>query len=961
MPSPPPPLTLHHNDIHSERRSSEFDALNAITPLAPRDREPARPISIGGLTSPTGAHSYSLGSQESTISDLSESLRASPPPLTTTSALPTPYSIRTPATTEASSSATTIQQPIIASPLSPSIPHEPISPSEGGLVRVKSFPHNGDLLGNRAEASSSRSIHRADISSMSPGSELGQAGTVMEVGEEQVAEAYYQAEPNQGDRHEPSLASQVHPSPSGPGSLTRLLQDIGSRPSSAAPVYPQSDRSGPGTTGNSLDWRHAGPSRTTASPEFHPGYNALGWVAPAAHLAAAAARDSSSSGSAHGQPSRIVPTRSSSASRTSMSTDFRTLPSPISNVPSSGSPGALERRIDNIEARLERARSRGHRSPPTPPPLFAGHAYEGIRIRPNAVRPYDPPSSRNRHFGTSSDDASVRYATAHSSARQPWSNDSSSSSSATVPPPRVNPLMSFGWDPAPYAAPPTHDAASRLLVQSLIEAESEGRVSPVPRSDSPAGDVTARPWYLQQRMNMLDSLRSGAIPPTATHPISDWSNFEVHSRPDFPLRRVGSDTSDDSVSFRHAFGMGIRERPVQPPPGSFSMGWDFEDRSSAEVPIPVRPANRRWMSFDEGERENSRERERERGATAAEGDSNGSLNRDIHEAIGRRLSQVRPRSSSITRRLRDQLGPDWEDARVDDTSSGSGIDDNRPAQRQRTEGGGSGRSLDRQRSLWGEVPRQQTDSGPRFEGRLGGREWLDAYVASSRDRSTTGSPADELAAFIERRTRNRTGHADLGGTGHRFGLDDGEAIFLDRLRSHEPFFTQSYRPDFAESMVDLSETTPALAYLNTLRRMQAASGPPLSSVKFTPEMTDDEKSKIVQMVIRGMARLPAAPRKKAAEDVLEILPWGQFGEREGMDRDEYCSVCHDEYEDEVKIAVTPCKHMYHKDCLDTWLDTPNHSSCPMCRRDLAALACLTKMTPTKTVDEALPLWMNAAL
>lgn len=33
------------------------------------------------------------------------------------------------------------------------------------------------------------------------------------------------------------------------------------------------------------------------------------------------------------------------------------------------------------------------------------------------------------------------------------------------------------------------------------------------------------------------------------------------------------------------------------------------------------------------------------------------------------------------------------------------------------------------------------------------------------------------------------------------------------------------------------------------------------------------------------------------------------------------------------------------------------SSCPMCRRDLAVLACVTKMVPSKTMQEALPIWM----
>jgi hypothetical protein len=32
----------------------------------------------------------------------------------------------------------------------------------------------------------------------------------------------------------------------------------------------------------------------------------------------------------------------------------------------------------------------------------------------------------------------------------------------------------------------------------------------------------------------------------------------------------------------------------------------------------------------------------------------------------------------------------------------------------------------------------------------------------------------------------------------------------------------------------------------------------------------------------------------------------------------------------------------------------------MCRRDLAALACLAKLVPTKSREDAFPLWMAAA-
>ena len=46
-----------------------------------------------------------------------------------------------------------------------------------------------------------------------------------------------------------------------------------------------------------------------------------------------------------------------------------------------------------------------------------------------------------------------------------------------------------------------------------------------------------------------------------------------------------------------------------------------------------------------------------------------------------------------------------------------------------------------------------------------------------------------------------------------------------------------------------------------------------------------------------------------------------------------CAICLDDFENDDKIAVSTkegaCRHIFHKDCLQTWLE--NHTSCPTCR------------------------------
>ncbi|KAI3857306.1 hypothetical protein MKX03_003148 [Papaver bracteatum] len=65
--------------------------------------------------------------------------------------------------------------------------------------------------------------------------------------------------------------------------------------------------------------------------------------------------------------------------------------------------------------------------------------------------------------------------------------------------------------------------------------------------------------------------------------------------------------------------------------------------------------------------------------------------------------------------------------------------------------------------------------------------------------------------------------------------------------------------------------------------------------------------------------------------VIESLPIFRFGalrgEKEGME----CAVCLSKYEDEKEVLrlLPKCKHAFHVDCVDTWLDA--HSTCPLCR------------------------------
>ncbi|KAL0359765.1 UNVERIFIED_CONTAM: RING-H2 finger protein ATL43 [Sesamum angustifolium] len=64
--------------------------------------------------------------------------------------------------------------------------------------------------------------------------------------------------------------------------------------------------------------------------------------------------------------------------------------------------------------------------------------------------------------------------------------------------------------------------------------------------------------------------------------------------------------------------------------------------------------------------------------------------------------------------------------------------------------------------------------------------------------------------------------------------------------------------------------------------------------------------------------------------VIESLPMFRFsslrGQKEGLE----CAVCLNKFEpDEVLRLLPKCKHAFHIECVDTWLD--GHSTCPLCR------------------------------
>lgn len=69
----------------------------------------------------------------------------------------------------------------------------------------------------------------------------------------------------------------------------------------------------------------------------------------------------------------------------------------------------------------------------------------------------------------------------------------------------------------------------------------------------------------------------------------------------------------------------------------------------------------------------------------------------------------------------------------------------------------------------------------------------------------------------------------------------------------------------------------------------------------------------------------------AAQASIEALPIVKIIEEESE-----CAICLLEFQFEEKAKKMPCKHHYHSNCINRWLEI--HGSCPVCRYKMPVAA-----------------------
>lgn len=70
----------------------------------------------------------------------------------------------------------------------------------------------------------------------------------------------------------------------------------------------------------------------------------------------------------------------------------------------------------------------------------------------------------------------------------------------------------------------------------------------------------------------------------------------------------------------------------------------------------------------------------------------------------------------------------------------------------------------------------------------------------------------------------------------------------------------------------------------------------------------------------------------AAKKAISKLKTRNFQDANKEEPEETCAVCLENYKDGETLRILPCKHEFHKACIDPWL--LNHRTCPMCKSNI---------------------------
>ncbi|XP_008583200.1 PREDICTED: E3 ubiquitin-protein ligase RNF130 isoform X1 [Galeopterus variegatus] len=115
----------------------------------------------------------------------------------------------------------------------------------------------------------------------------------------------------------------------------------------------------------------------------------------------------------------------------------------------------------------------------------------------------------------------------------------------------------------------------------------------------------------------------------------------------------------------------------------------------------------------------------------------------------------------------------------------------------------------------------------------------------------------------------------------------------------------------------------------------------------------DDMSKINAVHLKKLEEEQIEPKRRlgdAAKKAISKLTTRTVkkGDKETDPDFDHCAVCIESYKQNDVVRILPCKHVFHKSCVDPWLS--EHCTCPMCKLNiLKALGIVPNLPCTENV------------
>lgn len=396
----------------------------------------------------------------------------------------------------------------------------------------------------------------------------------------------------------------------------------------------------------------------------------------------------------------------------------------------------------------------------------------------------------------------------------------------------------------PTVPPPRSSLATRDAIEF-----SPNRLGRVGNDDSPSSSTAYRSAFLDTRLNRLDALRSQAEHLAPRSPTRPWETSEVNTSALDVSVRQGRISLDDTRDFRSRIRW--RQQP------------DMED-----------------VHADAG--------------SAVSADHINRWNRHVQEAMGRRVSAERPQSPTSATASRQRLR-----------------EDSAPYARPRITGRREDGSLDSVPSFnpyrqprsgapfWGEIPAHSA-FGTASDG-INERTPLSGWREPTGVSELLGEPAVDwvigagewAGPAVAPRQPSPPGMPDFGDD---YAMLDDTIVSEDiHMGSGEVHLGEAAIPAHLSIHHRHLQATGRTAQIPGLLPLGRPRGhPSLDLVKITPDMDQEAKIALVKSVARGVGRWPPSFRKRAAGLAVKRTAYSQLQAQCGVEKDEYCSICHDE-------------------------------------------------------------------